>query len=868
LLVNGPSALVLSDFNNDGEQDIAITAYDLFPNPDLGSYIANIYGNQRVELYNGSSSGVFSSTASSVLPLVDDPNDIFDYGFKMKAGDFNADGNQDLIVSYLGALPSLPLLLGNGSGIFTLFANDPLDVIVLNLAIGDFNTDGRQDIITTTLSASESTNIFFGAGAKIAVKGNDNLIEDGSTIPVSLNATDFGETCPTGAIVKTFTIENKGVSDLVLAADAIAVSGGDADQFTLGDIELPATIATNESTTFTVTFNPDAIGVATTTVTIASNDCSSDAYDFSINATATSEEFEPPVIVCPTLETVYYANANACYTNIPLVVTATDNCTLEPTLTSNTPLNNQFPIGDTTVVYTATDANGNTATCEFVITVVDNIAPSILCAAPITVAYGASLDPIDIGSPEVTDNCLVENVALTYTESSTQGTEGCTVYNYTINRFWRATDASGNIDDCLQVINVVDETGPTIIPQDITVSLDPTGTVSITADLIDNGSSDTCGIDSLVLDTTSFDCSNIGDNTVTLSVTDANGNVSIATAIVTVVDDSLPEAIAQDITVALEASGTVSITADQIDNGSNDNCGIASIAVDNTSFDCSTIGVNSVLLTVTDNNGNVATATATVTVESTTVTEAIAKDITVILNASGTASIIAGNIDDGSNAACGNITITVDTTSFGCDNVGENTVLLTVTDEGNNTSTATAIVTVVDATLPEAIAQDITVTLDANGTATITPEAIDNGSNDACGVVSLELDITTFNTDDIGENTVQLTVTDTNGNVSVVSAIVTVVDDSLGIDDIALDLGLSVYPNPTQGSLNLKIANFNKANLSYQLFSLQGQLLWRKAINNDMTNIPMHRLSEGMYLLKINLNNKEIKSFKIIKKEQ
>jgi hypothetical protein len=130
------------------------------------------------------------------------------------------------------------------------------------------------------------------------------------------------------------------------------------------------------------------------------------------------------------------------------------------------------------------------------------------------------------------------------------------------------------------------------------------------------------------------------------------------------------------------------------------------------------------------------------------------------------------------------------------------------------------------------------------------------------------LDITTFNTDDIGENTVQLTVTDTNGNVSVVSAIVTVVDDSLGIDDIALDLGLSVYPNPTQGSLNLKMASFNKANLSYQLFSLQGQLLLRKAINNDITNIPMHRLSEGMYLLKVNLNNKEIKSFKIIKKEQ
>ena len=78
---------------------------------------------------------------------------------------------------------------------------------------------------------------------------------------------------------------------------------------------------------------------------------------------------------------------------------------------------------------------------------------------------------------------------------------------------------------------------------------------------------------------------------------------------------------------------------------------------------------------------------------------------------------------------------------------------------------------------------------------------------------------------------------------------------------------MSVYLNPTQGSLNLVITNFNKADLSYQLFSLQGQLLLRKTINNDMTKIPMNTLSEGVYVLKVNLNNKEIKSFKIIKKE-
>ena len=112
-----------------------------------------------------------------------------------------------------------------------------------------------------------------------------------------------------------------------------------------------------------------------------------------------------------------------------------------------------------------------------------------------------------------------------------------------------------------------------------------------------------------------------------------------------------------------------------------------------------------------------------------------------------------------------------------------------------------------------------------------------------------------------------ITVTDANGNESVVSAIVTVVNETLGIDDRELDLGFSVYPNPTKDILNLKIANFNNGKLSYQLFSLQGQLLLSETVNSEITRISMYRFSDGMYVLKVNLNNKEVKSFKIFKKE-
>jgi PKD repeat protein len=62
------------------------------------------------------------------------------------------------------------------------------------------------------------------------------------------------------------------------------------------------------------------------------------------------------------------------------------------------------------------------------------------------------------------------------------------------------------------------------------------------------------------------------------------------------------------------AGGSATITAATVNNGSNDNCGVQSVSVSKTSFNCSNIGANSVTLTVTDIHGNVGTCTATVTV--------------------------------------------------------------------------------------------------------------------------------------------------------------------------------------------------------------------------------------------------------------
>ncbi|ARV05354.1 hypothetical protein BTO04_01005 [Polaribacter sp. SA4-10] len=352
-----------------------------------------------------------------------------------------------------------------------------------------------------------------------------------------------------------------------------------------------------------------------------------------------------------------------------------------------------------------------------------------------------------------------------------------------------ATDSSGNTSNCTFDVIVEDNTLPTVTSQGTTIQLDASGNATITTNDIDNGSNDACGIKSLALDTTSFSCANVGLNTVTLTVTDNNDNVSIQTATVTVEDNVDPIAITQSATVQLDAAGNGTITATDIDNGSNDACGIKSLELDTTSFSCENVGLNTVTLTVTDNNDNVSIQTATVTVEDNVDPIAITQSATVQLDAFGNGTITATDIDNGSNDACGIKSLELDTTSFSCENVGLNTVTLTVTDNNNNVSIQTATVTVEDNVDPIAITQSATVQLDAFGNGTITATDIDNGSNDACGIKSLELDTTSFSCENVGLNTVTLTVTDNNDNVSIQTATVTVEDN---VDPIAITQSATV----------------------------------------------------------------------------
>lgn len=234
---------------------------------------------------------------------------------------------------------------------------------------------------------------------------------------------------------------------------------------------------------------------------------------------------------------------------------------------------------------------------------------------------------------------------------------------------------------------------PVAIAQNVTIFLNTGGNAVTAAAAVDNGSSDESGIASITLSKTSFNCSNVGDNPVVLTVTDINGNQATATAVVTVVDAIAPIVFANNVTVILDANGNGITTASAAIFSIIEACGIASRTLSKTNFDCSNVGANNVMLTVTDINGNATNSNVVVNVKDLMAPDAVAQNATVTL-VNGTAIITAAQINNGSSDNCSIVNMKVSPYKFTCANIGMNTVTLWVTDASGNTSTTTATVTV------------------------------------------------------------------------------------------------------------------------------------------------------------------------------
>jgi hypothetical protein len=147
----------------------------------------------------------------------------------------------------------------------------------------------------------------------------------------------------------------------------------------------------------------------------------------------------------------------------------TDNCAGTVLTSTHTP-GSAFPVGTTTVTYTATDNNGNATSASFTVTVNDTELP-IWSNVPanITVpARATSCDEVFTWSaPTVADNCTAQPTVTSTKTSGDVFALGTTTVTYT------GVDAAGNTATSSFTVTVVDQTAPVItVPADITESVD------------------------------------------------------------------------------------------------------------------------------------------------------------------------------------------------------------------------------------------------------------------------------------------------------------------------------------------------------------------------------------------------------------
>ncbi len=274
---------------------------------------------------------------------------------------------------------------------------------------------------------------------------------------------------------------------------------------------------------------------------------------------------------------------------------------------------------------------------------------------------------------------------------------------------WTVTDDAGNTNTSTQTVTVVDNEIPTIICSSIA-----------TANTSDDNTSNCTTIVSLGTPTVSDNCSypgNInfiatvngtainpatylfgtGNTTVVWIAIDEAGNVSSScNQTVEVTDNEAPTA---SNPLPITASGTapdpdITVVIDEADN-----CTASPIVAwvsDTPSGNCPVTITR--IYSVTDNAGNSTNVTQIITVNDAInpIARCVA-DFMVTLTldgVTGEATLLASQIDDGSTDNCGSITLSLDKSIFGCNDIGVNDVQLTVTDSQGNSDTCTTKITI------------------------------------------------------------------------------------------------------------------------------------------------------------------------------
>ncbi len=313
------------------------------------------------------------------------------------------------------------------------------------------------------------------------------------------------------------------------------------------------------------------------------------------------------------------------------VVTAQDNCSLLA-FTETVPGNGDFfPVGNTNVTYTAVDDKGNVATCALTVTVSDTQLPTISCPGnqpPVNTDLNQCSASVNFPMPSADDNCSVISFG-PVTPAGPVFAEGVHTVTYV------ASDAAGNMATCSFTVTVVDNQFPFIpnFPPDLTVYSNASNCGANAFWAPPSSPIDNCGIDTFgPSGGAPGDFFAVGDHEVKYVAMDVNGNITVKTLNITVLDTLPP-------TINCPTGVSISVDGGTIDDPSGFLTGSQQVDCDNIELDYAALmasdacGISSMVQTAglpsgspfpvgntmmsflaTDNNGNTSTCSFTVSV--------------------------------------------------------------------------------------------------------------------------------------------------------------------------------------------------------------------------------------------------------------
>lgn len=519
-----------------------------------------------------------------------------------------------------------------------------------------------------------------GGGPHVTMTSPANTAS-GSTFPVGTTTVSYMATDSTGNTAScsfTVTVVDNQNPTITCPADVIVNADNGSCAATNVNLGTPTT-GDNCGVQGTSNNGLASYPVGTTAVTWTVTDVNGNTATCTQNVTV--KDNQEPTISCPSDVVVNADNGTCAASNVNLGTPTTgDNCGVQGT--SNNGLAS-YPVGTTVVTWTATDVNGNTATCTQNVTVVDNQNPTISVANVIVNADNGSCAAanVNLGTPTTGDNCGVQG-------TSNDGPASYPVGTTTVN--WTVTDVNGNTNTTTQTVTVVDNQNPTISIANVTVNADNGACAATNVNLGTPTTGDNCAVAGASND--GLASYPVGSTTVTWTVTDIHGNTGTTTQTVTVVDNQNPTiACPADVTVNADNGSCAATNVSLGTPVTGDNCGVAGTSNDGLSS--YPVGTTVVTWTVTDVNGNTSTCTQNVIVTDNQAPTASCKPYTLNLSG-GTGTVSASDVDNNSSDNCGIGSMSVSPNTFTCANAGENTVVLTVTDIHGNSSSCTTTVTV------------------------------------------------------------------------------------------------------------------------------------------------------------------------------